>query len=453
MSDFYGKVFRGVLFPAWEALRGRRTLSYLRDYERDQWRTPGEIAELRWRRLKALLEHCWRDVPYYRKRWAAAGIEPGDIRTEEDFARVPTLTKDDIRANFEELKAGSMRDRLLYKATGGSTGVPLRFGFTRESNERRSAVMWRGYGWAGAWPGRRSVFLWGGAVGQPSARARWKEKLYHRAYGRHMLNVFAMTEANLAEFAATIDRVRPEIIVAYTGPLVEVARWIDASGRRIHRPVALVSAAEALLPFQRDVIERAFGAPAFNTYGCREFMLIASECERRDGLHVNADHLFVETLSDSRDPGGPAQVAITDLFNYGMPFVRYVNGDLALARPGSCGCGRGLPLLSRVEGRVLDAIRSPDGRIVPGEFFPHMLKDVAGLRAYQVVQKRLDSLAVRVVRGDAFDESALAYIRDETAKVLGTGVQVDVEFVDAIPLTPTGKRRVTICELSDPQHP
>ena len=84
-----------------------------------------------------------------------------------DYARLPMLTKADIRANFLELHAPSWAGRMLYKSTGGSTGEPLHFGYTRESYERRMAVMWRGYAWAGARMGRRTLYLWGGAVGQP----------------------------------------------------------------------------------------------------------------------------------------------------------------------------------------------------------------------------------------------------------------------------------------------
>src|SRR5690606_3876856 len=115
-----------------------------------QWLDGERIAALQWNTLKRLIAHCWREVPYYQRRWKEIGVEPGDIRSLEDYARLPVLTKADIRANFQDLHAGSFRGEMLYKATGGSTGEPLRFGYTRESYERRMAMMWRGYAWAGA---------------------------------------------------------------------------------------------------------------------------------------------------------------------------------------------------------------------------------------------------------------------------------------------------------------
>ena len=449
MSGWYEKAFRKVLFPLYEGrLRGRRTLQYLADYEADQWRSPEEIAGLQFARLKQLLVHCEREVPYYRRRWRELGIRAADIRSLDDYAQLPLLTKADIRANFEDLKAESLRGELLYKATGGSTGEPLRFGYTRESNDRRTAVMWRGYGWAGSRMGRRTLFLWGGAVGDPSRAHLLKDRVYNALFARTVLNTFHMRESNLADYAAAINRARPEVIVAYVGPLVRLAQWAIATGTPLWKPAAIIGAAEALHEFQREIVQQAFGAPAYNTYGCREFMLIASECERRHGLHVNADHLVVE-LAGNPAPGASGEVVVTDLYNYGMPLVRYANGDLATRAAHTCDCGRGLPLIERVDGRKLDAIRTPAGHVLPGEFFPHMLKDVPGLARFQLVQRRLDRLDLSIVRGEGFQDDALAYIRREVAKVLGTTVELDVRFVDDIALTPSGKQRVTVSELID----
>ena len=450
MSGAYESVFRHVLFPAYEVgLRRRRTLAYLAEYQRDQWLAPEQIMALQWQRLQRLLEHCQREVPYYRRRWHELGIVAADIRNLDDYAKLPVLTKADIRNHFDELTANSCRDRLLTKATGGSTGEPLRFGYTRESNDRRTAVMWRGYDWAGSRMGRRTLFLWGGAVGEPTRAHQLKDRLYNVAFARRVLNSFPMSEANMAEFADAIDRYRPEIIVAYVGPLVRLAQWLIATGRKIWQPQGIIGAAEALHEFQRKIIEQAFGCPAFNTYGCREFMLIAAECEQHRGLHVNADHLVVEL----RRPAGTGaatqsgEVVITDLFNYGMPFLRYANGDMATASSARCACGRGLPLLARVDGRVLDAIRTPAGHVLPGEFFPHMLKDVPGLERFRLVQRQLDRLDLSIVRGPGFDDASLAYIRREVNKVLGDSIELRCDFVDEIPLTPSGKLRVTVSEL------
>jgi len=449
--SLYERAFRHVLYPAYEASRGRPTLRYLREYEANQWLPPERLAELQWDKLNALVAYCWREVPFYRRRWQAIGFEPGDLRSMDDYARLPVLTKADIREHFEDLKARSLRDAVMYKATGGSTGEPLRFGYTRESNDRRTAVMWRGYGWTGARPGRRSLFLWGGAVGNPGRKAQLKDRLYHAAFHRRMLNSFLMRDDNMAQFADAIEAWRPEVLVAYVNPVVRLAQWMLDHGRSIRGVSSVLGAAEALHDFQRPIIEAAFpGAKAYNTYGCREFMLIACEDEDRDGLLVNADHLVVELVEATKGPDGTetGELAITDLHNWGMPFIRYVNGDVASRRhPWHAAGARGLPRLERIDGRRLDAIRTTDGRVLPGEFFPHMLKDVPGVRRFQVVQETLDRFTLKVVPGPEFGAAQEDYVRREVGKVLGEDAGLELERVDDIPLTASGKFRVTVSRL------
>lgn len=448
MSGFYEPLFRHVLFPIYESgLRRRKTLDYLREYERSQWRTLEETEALQWRKLQELIRHCWEQVPYYREQWQALGIAaPEDIASPADYARLPVLNKTEIRANFDKLIAPGYRDGMLYKTTGGSTGEPLRFGYTRESYERRLSIMWRGYGWAGARLGQRTLYLWGTSIG---AQKR-KDRLYHAGFNRYMLNAFEMSEARMAEYADAMDRFRPETIVSYVAPIVKMAEWLIANGRRIHRPQRILSAAESLHESQRRIIEQAFGCPAYNTYGCREFMLIAAECEHRGGLHVNADHLKVElgaVNGEDQEDSGPRDIIVTDLHNYGMPLLRYANGDLATAGAQGCACGRGLPLLASVDGRKLDALRTRDGRFVPGEYIVYAFLYATGIKRYQVVQKQLDTLEIRIVRDHDFEPTAIDLVRRELLKVVGDSVALKFEFVDEIPLTQTGKLRVTISEL------
>ena len=216
----------------------------------------------------------------------------------------------------------------------------------------------------------------------------------------------------------------------------------------MHAPARILGAAEALHASQKQRIEQAFGAPAYNTYGCREFMLIAAECEHRDGLHVNADHLVVELGHDEgAGADGPRELVVSDLHNYGMPLLRYVNGDLATPGHGRCACGRGLPRLASVDGRKLDALRTPDGRFVPGEYVVYAFLSATGIRRYQVVQKRLEAFEILVVPDEGFDPGVIERVRGELVKLVGDSVALEFRLTDEIPLTPSGKQRVTVSEL------
>lgn len=446
MGGKYASLFRRVLFPAYEAgLRRRGTLAYMREYERSQWLSADELAALQWRKLERLVAHCWNEVPYYRRRWGAAGMSaPADVRSLEDYARLPVLTKKDVRENFEALHAPAHRDGLLYKTTGGSTGEPLTIGYTRESYERRVAVMHRGYGWAGARMGTRALHFWGESLeGVPV-----KLQLMQRLFNRRVVNVFTMGDDDMARYADMIDEYRPQVVVAYVAPVVRLARWLLREGRTVHVPGAILCAAEPLRTHERAVLEEAFGCPVYNTYGCREVMLIASECEARKGLHVNVDHLCVElgapmvAHSDMR-----REVLITDLHNYGMPLMRYANGDLATRGDGSCGCGRALPLFAAIDGRTMDALRSPGGHFV-GEYLEHLMFETPGILRFQAVQERIEVIEVSFVPDVAFDEASLQEVAGKMRDAFGDGLSLEFRRTDDIALTATGKLRVAISRLA-----
>src|SRR5262249_49139131 len=193
----------------------------------------------------------------------------------------------------------------------------------------------------------------------------------------------------------------------------------------------------------RAILGQAFGAPVFNTYGGREFMLLAAECERHR-LHVTADQLILETVDEQGSPvmGEPGRVLITDLHNYGMPFIRYANGDAAVIDPEPCGCGRGLPLLKYVEGRVADVVHLPDGRRLTGLYFVHMFKDFQLIRYYKITQHRRDALRIQIVPLRADAAGLIDTVKTVLGAQLGPAVELAVELVDDIPLTGSGKRRI-----------
>ena len=450
MRDLYEHAFRDVLFPLYERARRRYTHRHLQEYERSQWLDRAALEALQLAKLNALLHHCWTRVPFLARHWRDAGVAPGPLARVADLARYPTIDKRLISDNFEAMRARPAPGRVLTKTTGGSTGDPFRFEYTEESFARRIAVMWRGYRWAGADLGRRTAYLWGAAT--PDGPGPLKERVYHRLFNRLMLDCFALTEGNVGRYVDAVGAFGAVVLVGYVSPLVVTAQHMLARGRRLPRLRTVLTGAETLRDDQRRILEQAFGAPVFNTYGCREVMLIASECERRQGLHVSADHVVVETLDADGAPvdGQPGQVTLTDLHNYAMPLVRYRNGDVATSVSGACPCGRGLPLLARVEGRELDLIRTPDGRIVPGEFFPHLMKDFAGVREYQVEQLALDQVEIRLVCAPALPGEDRRRLVHHVQRRIGAEVQVRLLEVPAIPRTASGKRRVTISRVAAP---
>ena len=429
----YSKLYRRVLWPSYEKLRGRHTHQLLADAEVRQWWPADKLRDWQQQELAALLRHAGENCPWYR----------------EHLAEKPILTKAIIREHRADLLAKNYQTKVFVHKTGGSTGEPLSFNLTRESYEWRNAMMLRGYGWAGAHEGVKQFFLWSVAAGTQSRLTKWKTAIHDRSMRRMFYNNFRLSHSTLPACLAALNEFAPVVLVGYTSMLEYLARYIQKQGFLRVKLRSVITAAEGINESQRKLFQEVFQAPVFASYGSREFKLIAMECER-GGLHLSADNLSVEVLRNGlpAKPGELGQLLITDLHNYGMPFIRYEIGDLATASSTACPCGRGLPLLGAVHGRIPDTIQTPDGKLISGIFFPHLLKEFDWIAQFQVIQKELDRVQLKLVAPDQrVAEQGLPELRREVLAVLGNAVQLEVQFVDEIPRSASGKHRAVMSEI------
>ena len=453
----YGGLFHNVVFPAWESvLRKRPTMKHLAWLERTQWASYDELCAIQSGELRKLLDHAFDNVPYYRKLFDARGLRPADFRRVEDLAQLPVLGRDDARQAGDTRK--SLRAPLcdLKKLTGGSTGEPLRFGYDLGSEHWRQAVKLRGWGWTGYRVGDPTLYFWGPATNKPPGRARRTKIAADRLLKRE--TYVDCTNRGPAELQAVVDTIlrdRPENLICYTNAGIDLARYIVERGIEVP-PMTVLCCAEALDVLGRKLVESAFGKRVFETYGCREVMLIGSECDAHDGLHTSMENLVVEVLVREGDQLRPAaygelgEVAITDLHNYGMPFIRYLNGDMAVAGPtGRCSCGRGLGRLASVDGRVAEALRDAHGAPVCGILLSRIFSWSEALaRAvvhWQCVQHADGSITLKLQPREALSEEALSDIRRNFGRYM-KGVTVRTELVREIPLGKNGKLKRVIIE-------
>lgn len=448
----YEKIFKNFLYPFHESvLKRRHTLSYLQDLKLNQWKSVQELKDSQWSDLRKLLAHAYENTSYYKNLLDDLNLAPARINNYEDFQKIPICSRQDIVAHRDRMIAENYRNKVSHKSTGGSTGTPLHFALDQNSYEWRMAATQRGYGWAHCEAGTPTLYIWGVDVGTPSRWKQLKTDLYHRAYNRKMFNCFEFDETEMQRCVDYINSKKPTGIVAFTTAVYNLAQYIDRNNLDVAPVGSVITGAEKLHDYQRKLIEKAFHTQVFNTYGCREFMLIAAECEKHEGLHVTVDNLFVEILNNGKpaQPGERGEVVITDLHNYGMPFIRYRNGDIAVQGKKPCSCGRGLPLIKDIDGRKVDEIVATDGKVVSGGFFPHLMKEFDEIQKFQVIQKATDRLVVKLVLLRELSKERLEFCRSEIQKVFGADMGIEFEFVEDIPLTLTGKYRVTISEIAN----
>ncbi len=431
-----------VLFPLMESVQGRNFRSILEGFVQAQFLPADELKRRQADKLRGIIDQAWAHVPFYREIYNARGVRPENIRSIDDLARLPILSREDIRRNFPTgITAENIPARRRQPGrTSGSTGVPLRFFHDRAARDIRLASFLLFDSWAGIRPGDRAVHL--GAPQLPSFRS----SMFDRLRGRRSVSVFDMNPQNSPVILRRLARLGPVVIEGYASAIYQLARVSLREGVG-PRPRAVVTTSDTLP--SRELIEQAFGCPVFDRYGNREISgALAQECERHQGLHINTEACLIEIVDERGRPvstGERGRVLLTDLTNAVMPLVRYDSGDMATAG-GSCSCGRGFPLISRIEGRGSECLTLPDGRLLSSVAFSHYLFVSRGytehILKYQAEQTGPGSLTFRFVPVGKAPESLVQGLRADLAELLGPNISIDVQAVEDIPAEPSGKRAV-----------
>jgi len=450
--DWYAPVVKHIVHPLWALKDGETHLSILRRMERSQFFSSDELAALRLARMRAILEHAYENCPFYRKRFKQAGFSPSSFSSFEDILAIPLTTKEDIQNHKDDMAARNLlgtRD-LWPDRTGGSTGKPLHYYRDRTRFYHLKAAAIRHDRWAGHDIGYKQAVIWGHRQDY-SKRHEMKARVRNLLLDRLLiLDCSNITDDKMATFVDDIRRFRPRTVLAYANSCALFAGYLLDNGIDDLHMDGVITSAEMLNPEDRTVIERAFGCKVFDRYGCREMGLLASECEAHEGLHIDAECVFVEFVRDGRwvAAGERGDIVITDLLNFGMPFIRYRIEDVGIPTDRKCSCGRSLPLMEMVAGRSTDFLVCPDGRRVSGAALTiYLIANTPGVRQAQIVQDQPDAVRLRIAKGGEFTGKSMEFLQSKVPEFFGEGMRVDYEFVDEIPCESSGKYRFSICNV------
>jgi phenylacetate-CoA ligase len=441
-----------VTLYGWKLYRreyGRKLAEKLQEFEKQAAYTPEQLEDYQHHRLRTLIAHAYVNVPYYRRVMEERRLKPEDIQTAADLPKLPVLTREDVKHNREALTARNFRrSELTIGHTSGTTGSPLEFFYDRQVCLIKTVVDWRQKGWAGLHPGDRMAFLHGRVV-VPISRTKppfWKTNwLLNHLF----LSGFHMSPENLAAYAKKLDQYRPLAVEGYPSTMYIMARYL-LSQNRTYPARAVFTSSETLHPQQRETIEKAFACRLFDYYGVAERVVFATECERHEGKHLNSDFGITEVLGPD---GGPAptgelgRIVATGLHNYAMPLIRYRSGDVTSLKGRPCACGRAFPLMVDVTTKAEDIVTTADGRWVSSSILTHPFKPMHSVAESQIVQEDRRHVVVRIVPLPTYRDDDTRYLIDELAKRLGTGMKIEVEFVDAIERTRAGKFRWVISKV------
>lgn len=408
---------------------------------KNQWKPFKELKEEQEAYLRRAIHFYYDNVPYYRKLFNRLNLSPDSIRTVKDLEKLPILTKEIIKQNWEDFKPVNLNKMKYYIfSTGGSVGKPFVHRLSKFDRFFGGAMMYRGWGYGGYRLGDK-VAIFGGASLNIGTKFRLVTRMEEIGRNVRMFSSFDMSNREMEQYARMINDFKPRFIRGYAGSIYFFAKWIEENDIRIHKPVSAFLTAEKLYPHMREKIGNVFSCDVFDNYGLNDGGISAYECPEHMGLHIDTERSIMEVVDENgcQLDEGEGRILATSLHNYAMPFVRYDTGDLGYIIKDTCSCGRGHRLLKEVVGRTADMLVTPEGKNVHGYLFVHMLRDYGNeIKEYQVVQETVDKIQIKLVVEDGFDMRYLDKIRD-AMRVRSEGWNVEFKFVDKIGTTGSGK--------------
>ena len=443
-------LYQDVFFRSLDLLRGRHNIERLHFLRKSQYWPLERIREWQLERLNELLLQAREHSPFHGERLAGIRLPLRDL---SEVQQLPVLTKDDIRAHQQEIRCTNIPEhRFVESRTGGSTGQPMFYYWDRQGQDWNRASVYRAAEWGGTALGERTVQMSGSHFDYSQAQSLASRiTLFLQRY--RDLSVAFLTEDLLEVYYETIMKWRPTGIWGYASGLDAFARHIleHHPDRRPTFVRGLFTSSETLFPEQRARINEAFGGEkVFDQYGSRE-LYMASECEAHEGYHFHAEVIFGEVVDPDNQwckPGEMGRILLTDLSNHAFPFIRYEIGDLgAMAEEEVCACGRALPRLARVEGRIADVIVLRD-RILTPPNFATLFSDLRGIRAYQIRQERPDRLDVLLEPDEHWQPDFADYVRGAIEQMVEGQARVHIHTDRKIEVPESGKRRFIVSEVS-----
>lgn len=418
-----------------------RKASYLEreHYDADSWHEYQQWA------LTQLLTHAAEQIPYYKRAWDKQQIEAA---RSGDLSGLPLLEKDPLRADPYDFVAPGLRNQLHWKFyTSGSTGTPIATLWTageiRDSlavRETRSAT------WAGV-SFRLPRATFSGRLVEPDPNSKGPFYRYNAAEKQVYFSPFYLRPDTAHFYLTALKKHQIQWMTGYAVSYFLLAQFILDAKLEVPPLKAIITTSEKLTPEMRAVMEKAYHCRIYEEYSTVENALFASECEH-GRLHVSPDVGIVEILRPDGSLcklGEVGEVVTTCLMRFYQPLIRFRLGDLAAWDPEPCICGRSMPVIKEVVGRIEDIVIGPDGRQMVRfhGIFVHQPHIIEG----QIIQVALDRICVKVVPTGDFNEEDKIDVINRVQQRLGKNVHVEVDIVDSILRTSNGKFKAVISKI------
>lgn len=416
------------------------------------------IERLQQHRVRSIIRHAYKTVPFYRNAMKQLGLRPEDFQCADDLARLPLLDDLTVR-NYPDQFASTRYDdhsRLTVYTSGSTSHVQKQIYWDPTAlldvlaySERHRAVLnaLLGQGW-----GQRQVYIFPPESMTFVIRSFWDAAtLTPRQLAKRY---FLPVELPLEEVVREINSIKPNVVFSYGSYADLFFRSLADQKLTLAAPRVWMYGADMLSDGARQIMEKQFGCMPYSTYQAGETGRIGFQCEHRQGFHLNLDTVHVRLVGDNGrtvKAGETGEVVVSNLYNRAMVLLNYRLGDLGAFPAIPCPCGRSLPLLDDFGGRCSEVLQLSDGRRISTVMFDVLFKnELREIIQAQIFQSSADRICWRLVPASNVDREKLRMqILVKSSSLFAPQTEVMVEFLEHIPNARSGKFRRVIHASTD----
>ncbi len=413
--------------------------------QQSQWWDEGRLRDYQLTNLLKLVRHAYHNTKFYRSHFDKAGIKPEDIRSFEDYRRIPCITKDHLRDDLESMKAADFQSYCpILTHTGGSTGRPVVLYRSKYSDIFRAAVEWRGFALGGVKYYDRKLHT-SASLTKDHSIEPW---YYDYRLRKIVIQIVSIDDNQLELFVELCRRFKPSAIESYIEYLRLASKYLLQNNITDLRLKGIFQRGAKITEEDRDLVENSFGCNLYDYYGMRENAVSASECDH-GSLHINSEFTLIEFENNAvpASVGEEAEIIGTNLHNHALPLIRYRTGDRGLYLDKKCTCGRGLPLMEITGGRDRDFIVVKGKYIFITHHITHVLGQLVQVEKLQLYQPDEKNIVIRIVPGKNYDKSCEMPIVEKLREIAGDEIEIKIEYHDDIPYTHLGKYRFVVSDI------
>lgn len=418
--------------------------SHLMQLLRSQWWPEEKLRRFQNQRLRAIVLYAYETIPLYHEKFKAAGVRPEQIKTTADLPKIPVLTKQEIQQNYPKNIVASHVDiaHCWTPYTSGSTGNPVTIVYDGPAESFQKACALRpnlscGQGLFDKWA----------VIASPRTIARKEQKLWFQKFGLFSQECLSLFETPQS-LVTSLEKINPDVLDGYTSSLYLIAQEIQRTGNHKIHPHLVYTTSELLTPQMRSFMNSVFNLDLYDQFGNVEMGRTAWECPEHAGFHMDMEAVVTEFIKDGEQvsDGERGEIVYTNLYNYAMPFIRLRTQDVGVPTRDHCPCGRNLPLMKVLEGRVDDFITLPNGRVLPPITWIILLM-YNRIDQYKVIQETINELRVQIIPKQDFSEDSIQKIHDDVVRATDNLVKVTIEPVTEIPREKSGKIRPIVSKV------